>query len=164
MNRIFSLLGQRGCVAFVTLLAVVVSSVAYAQKEAAIPDAPLPAQVLTAQGQTPPLLPGSPQTSPAPGRTITLERALDLAKRINPTLQANHTLILQNKRRKSPLTCGPTLSSHGIRSIFLSSNPACLPTRITGKLKLNTTVVSVISLSAAKSDSTGWTPRRLQPP
>ena len=66
MNRIFSLLGQRGCVAFVTPLAVDVSSVAYAQKEAAIPDAPVPAHGLTAQGQTPPLLPGSPQTSPCP--------------------------------------------------------------------------------------------------
>jgi len=43
MNRIFSLLGPRGCVACVALLAVVVSSVAYAQQLAAIPDALVPA-------------------------------------------------------------------------------------------------------------------------
>ena len=112
MNRIFSLLGQRGCVAFVALLAVAVSSVAYAQQEAAIPDAPEPAHALTAQRQTPPPLPGSPQTSPVPGRTITLERALELAKRNNPTLQANQTLILQNKAQEitANLRPNPVLS------------------------------------------------------
>ena len=112
MNHIFSLLGRRGCVAFVALLAGVVPSVAYAQQEAAIPDAPAPAHLLTAQGQTPPPLPGSPQTSPAPGRTITLERALDLAKRNNPTLQANQTLILQNKAQEitANLRPNPVLS------------------------------------------------------
>ena len=77
MNRIFSLLGQRGCVALVALPQSSFRLVAYAQPEAAIPDAPVPAPVLTAQGQTPPPLPRDPQTSPAPGPTITLERALD---------------------------------------------------------------------------------------
>jgi len=112
MNRIFSLLGQRGCVAFVALLAVAVSSVAYAPQEAAIPDAPEPAHALTAQRQTPPPLPGSPQTSPVPGRTISLERALELAKRNNPTLQANQTLILQNKAQEitANLRPNPVLS------------------------------------------------------
>ena len=72
--------------------------------------------MLTAQAQTPPPLAGPPQL-PVPvlnpsARAITLEQALDLAKRNNPTLQANQTLILQNKAQEitANLRPNPVLS------------------------------------------------------
>jgi cobalt-zinc-cadmium efflux system outer membrane protein len=75
-----------------------------AQQNTALPDAPLPRHVLLAQLQTQMPAPTTPQTSlPVPQsapNAITLERALDLAKRNNPTLQANQTLVLQNKAQE----------------------------------------------------------------
>jgi cobalt-zinc-cadmium efflux system outer membrane protein len=112
MNRIPSPAGHLRCVASVALLAVVASLGAYAQQEPAVPNAPVPAYVLTAQSQTPPPLPGTTQAPPASGSVITFEQALDLAKRNNPTLQANQTLILQNKAQEitANLRPNPVLS------------------------------------------------------
>ena len=75
-----------------------------AQQHTGLPDAPQPHHVLMAQTQTPQPVPGVPQAplpmSQASANAITLEQALDLAKRNNPTLQANQTLILQNKAQE----------------------------------------------------------------
>ena len=86
---------------------------AHAQQETAAPDPPLPSHVLIAQNQTPPSFPGTVQVPPAtPTRVITLEQALDLATRNNPTLRANQTLILQNKAQEisANLRPNPVLS------------------------------------------------------
>jgi cobalt-zinc-cadmium efflux system outer membrane protein len=87
-----------------------------AQQNSGLPDAPVPARVLTAQAQMPPPLAGTTQAPPpisgTSGKTITLEQALELAKRNNPTLQANQTLILQNKAQEitANLRPNPVLS------------------------------------------------------
>ncbi len=72
--------------------------------------------MLTAQAQTPPPVAGPPQV-PVPlinpsARAVTLEQALDLAKRNNPSLQASQTLILQNKAQEitANLRPNPVLS------------------------------------------------------
>lgn len=104
MHRAFIYSSCRPCLAFAALVALIVPSGIGAQDNAALPDAPQPTRVLTAQVQTPQPLPGTPQVSrPVPktsGQAITLEQALELAKRNNPTLQANQTLILQNKAQE----------------------------------------------------------------
>ncbi len=81
-----------------------------------LPVAPEPTRVLTAQAQTPPPLAGPPQV-PVPlinpsARAVTLEQALDLAKRNNPSLQASQTLIRQNKAQEitANLRPNPVLS------------------------------------------------------
>src|SRR5664279_275378 len=98
------------------LFLLIVPSCLSAQQNSALPDAPVPTRVLTAQAQTPPPLAGPPQV-PVPlinpsARSVTLEQALDLAKRNNPTLQANQTLILQNKAQEitANLRPNPVLS------------------------------------------------------
>jgi outer membrane protein, heavy metal efflux system len=88
-----------------------------AQQRSTLPDAPQPRSALTAQAQTlPPSAAGPPQV-PVPlinpsARAVTLEEALDLAKRNNPSLQANQTLILQNKAQEitANLRPNPVLS------------------------------------------------------
>jgi outer membrane protein, heavy metal efflux system len=98
------------------LIVLVSSRWVSAQQNSAWPDAPIPRRVLTAQAQTPPPMAGAPQTpNLAPktaGRAITLEQALGLATRNNPTLQANQTLILQNKAQEitANLRPNPVLS------------------------------------------------------
>ena len=88
-----------------TGVAVVIAARAVpAQQRNPLPDAPLPQGVLTAQVQTPqpsPTAPQAPLAMPtASGSSITLEQALDLASRNNPTLRANETLVLQNKAQE----------------------------------------------------------------
>jgi len=97
---------------FAAAIAVLAPTAAYAQQRAAVPDAPVPSHLLTAQAQTPPPLPGAAQAPSATSHIITLEQALDLAKRNNPTLQANQTLILQNKAQEitANLRPNPVLS------------------------------------------------------
>ena len=97
---------------FAAAIAVLAPTAAYAQQQAAVPDAPVPSHLLTAQAQTPPPLPGAAQAPSATSHIITLEQALDLAKRNNPTLQANQTLILQNKAQEitANLRPNPVLS------------------------------------------------------
>jgi cobalt-zinc-cadmium efflux system outer membrane protein len=84
------------------------------QNELASPNAPGRDRVLTAQAQTPP-----PDQHQAPylhpkigGQAITLEQAFDLTKQNNPTLQANQTLILQNRAQEitANLRPNPVLS------------------------------------------------------
>lgn len=58
---------------------------------------PLPAQVAT---QPVPASDSSPVPPKPSGPSLTLEQALDLARRNNPTLQATRTLILQNKSQE----------------------------------------------------------------
>ena len=115
MFRINPIFGLRWYVVFPGLVALAVSFAARAQQPVPLPNAPQPHRVLTAQVQTPPV-PGTQQVpTPAPmpsGQAITLEQALDLAKRNNPTLQANQTLILQNKAQEitANLRPNPVLS------------------------------------------------------
>jgi outer membrane protein, heavy metal efflux system len=83
---------------------VAAPSAAPAQQASALPDAPQPRHFLMAQMQSPQPVPASPRT-PLPGNkalpnAITLEQALDLAERNNPTLQANQTLVLQSKAQE----------------------------------------------------------------
>ncbi len=87
-----------------------------AQQNSGLPDAPQPRRILTAQAQTPPPVTAPPQV-PVPlinplARAVTLEEALDLAKRNNPSLQASQTLILQNKAQEitANLRPNPVLS------------------------------------------------------
>jgi hypothetical protein len=69
-------------------LMLLMASPVSAQQSSGLPDAPVPTRVLTAQAQTPPPLTTPPQVSPplpnALGPAITLEQALELAKRNNP--------------------------------------------------------------------------------
>ncbi len=116
MFRISSIFGLRWYVlVFSALVALVLPCVTRAQQLGSLPDAPVPPRVLTAQVQAPPV-PGTQQVpTPAPvssGQAITLEQALDLAKRNNPTLQANQTLILQNRAQEitANLRPNPVLS------------------------------------------------------
>ena len=89
-------------------LMLLMASPGSAQQSSGLPDAPMPTGVLTAQAQTPAPLAAAPQVSPplpkALGQAITLEQALDLARRNNPTLQANQTLIQQNKAQEITAT------------------------------------------------------------
>ncbi len=87
----------------------------WAQQTTTLPDAPQPRRVLTAQAQTPPPVAAPQMPAPTPrtaAHAITLEQALDLATRNNPTLQANQTLILQNKAQEitANLRPNPVLS------------------------------------------------------
>jgi outer membrane protein, heavy metal efflux system len=113
MFRINSIFGLRRYVVFPGLLALALPFAAQAQQPAPLPDAPHPPRVLTAQVQAP-LVPGTqPAPTPAPRvSAITLEQALGLAKHNNPTLQANQTLILQNKAQEitANLRPNPVLS------------------------------------------------------
>jgi cobalt-zinc-cadmium efflux system outer membrane protein len=115
MFRINSIFGLRSYVVFSGLVALAVPFVARAQQPVPLPDAPQPHRVLTAQVQTPPVSGTQQVPTPAPmpsGQAITLEQALDLAKRNNPTLQANQTLILQNRAQEitANLRPNPVLS------------------------------------------------------
>jgi outer membrane protein, heavy metal efflux system len=115
MFRINSIFGLRRDVVFAGLVVLALPFAARAQQPAPLPDAPQPHSVLTAQVQTPPAPGTQPVPTPAPNptpRAITLEEALDLAKRNNPTLQANQTLILQNKAQEitANLRPNPVLS------------------------------------------------------
>ena len=97
-------------------LMLLMASPASAQQSSGLPDAPVSTRALTAQAQTPPPLTTPQQASPplpkAPGLAITLEQALELAKRNNPTLQANQALIQQNKAQEitANLRPNPVLS------------------------------------------------------
>ena len=92
-------------------LMLLMASPLSAQQSSGLPDAPVPTRALTAQAQTPPPLTTPQQASPplpkAPGLAITLEQALELAKRNNPTLQANQTLIQQNKAQEITASLRP---------------------------------------------------------
>jgi cobalt-zinc-cadmium efflux system outer membrane protein len=98
------------------LILVVTSSHVPAQQNSGLPDAPMPPRVLLAQAQTPPPTGGAaqmPLPMPSPSAyAISIEQALDLAKRNNPTLQANQALILQNKAQEitANLRPNPVLS------------------------------------------------------
>ena len=116
MKQLFSNSSFRKSATVAGLFLLVTACHLSAQQSSGLPDAPLPSRVLTAQAQTPPPLTGPPQV-PVPvlnpsSRAITLEQALDLAKRNNPTLQANQTLILQNKAQEitANLRPNPVLS------------------------------------------------------
>jgi cobalt-zinc-cadmium efflux system outer membrane protein len=106
----------RKCATAVGLTVLVACGLLSAQQNSTLPDAPQPRSVLTAQAQTPPPTAGPPQvtvpvTNPS-ARAVTLEEALDLAKRNNPSLQASQTLILQNKAQEitANLRPNPVLS------------------------------------------------------
>src|SRR5450755_2330108 len=97
-------------------LTVLVACSLSAQQNSTLPDAPQSRRALTAQAQTPPPVAGPPQV-PVPlinpsARAVTLEEALELAKRNNPALQASQTLILQNKAQEitANLRPNPVLS------------------------------------------------------
>ena len=116
MNEPFSFSVFRRCATVAGLIMLVAPGLVSAQQNSGLPDAPQPRCVLTAQAQTPPPVAGPPQV-PVPVlnpsvRAITLEQALDLAKRNNPTLQANQTLIQQNKAQEitANLRPNPVLS------------------------------------------------------
>jgi outer membrane protein, heavy metal efflux system len=102
------------CAAIIALTAMLLPLTMSAQSQTALPNAPGSTRVLTAQVQTPP--PDQHQAPYVPpkitGQAITLEQALDLAKQKNPTLQANQTLILQNKAQEitANLRPNPVLS------------------------------------------------------
>jgi cobalt-zinc-cadmium efflux system outer membrane protein len=102
------------CAAVAVLLAMLLPLRVSAQDETTLPNAPGSAHVLTAQVQTPP--PDQHQGPYVPpkisGQAITLELALELAKQNNPTLQANQTLILQNRAQEitANLRPNPVLS------------------------------------------------------
>src|SRR5664279_5070972 len=115
MTQLFSHSSIRRIAFLAGLIALVAPSRLPAQQKPGLPDAPLPIRVLTAQ--TAPPLAGPPQV-PVPvlnpsEPAITLERALELAKRNNPALQANQMLILQNKAQEitANLRPNPVLSS-----------------------------------------------------
>src|ERR1019366_6490873 len=97
MRQFMSRSSFRKCATVAGLLALMAPCRVSAQQKSGLPDAPMPTRVLTAQAQTPPPLVGTPQVSlstpKTAGQAISLEQALDLAKRNNPTLQANQTLI-----------------------------------------------------------------------
>jgi len=114
MTQLFSHSSIRRIAFLAGLIALVAPSRLPAQQKPGLPDAPLPIRVLTAQ--TAPPLAGPPQV-PVPvlnpsEPAITLERALELAKRNNPALQANQMLILQNKAQEitANLRPNPVLS------------------------------------------------------
>jgi cobalt-zinc-cadmium efflux system outer membrane protein len=116
MNPLTSNSSFRMSTALAGLMALVTPLNIWAQQNSTPPDASQPRSVLTAQAQTPEPLAGPPQV-PVPlinpsARAITLEEALDLAKRNNPSLQASQTLILQNKAQEitANLRPNPVLS------------------------------------------------------
>ena len=116
MKQFMSQYSLRKCATVAGLIALTATCRVSAQQSSGLPDAPVPTRVLTAQAQAPPPLTAPPQVSPplpnALGPAITLEQALDLAKRNNPTLQANQTLIQQNKAQEitANLRPNPVLS------------------------------------------------------
>ena len=87
----------------IALVLVSTSTSASAQDASPLPNAPGSRGVVTAQVQTPSPAPTARQSSAAPKAlpvAITIEQALDLAKRNNPALRANHTLISQNNAQE----------------------------------------------------------------
>jgi cobalt-zinc-cadmium efflux system outer membrane protein len=106
----------RKCATVAGLTVLVASGPVSAQQNTGLPDAPQPRRVLTAQAQAPPPVASRPQVPVPlinpPARAVTLEEALDLAKRNNPSLQASQTLILQNKAQEitANLRPNPVLS------------------------------------------------------
>src|ERR1035438_3538322 len=105
----------RKCATAAGLTVLVASGPVSAQQNTGLPDAPRPRRVLTAQAQTPPPVAAPQIPVPKPktaAQAITLDQALDLATRNNPTLQANQTLILQNKAQEitANLRPNPVLS------------------------------------------------------
>jgi outer membrane protein, heavy metal efflux system len=116
MNKPFSCLWLRKYATIAGWMMLVAASRISAQQSSALPDAPMPLRVLTAQAQAPPPMAGPPQV-PVPlinpaEISVTLEQALDLAKRNNPSLQASQTLVLQNKAQEitANLRPNPVLS------------------------------------------------------
>jgi outer membrane protein, heavy metal efflux system len=109
MERLSSSQHRRSIVVAVWILLASCPSLR-AQSGGVLPDAPRPARVLTAQAQATPLPPPPPeapvQLQPS-GPAITLEQALELAKRNNPTLQANQMLIFQNKAQETTANLRP---------------------------------------------------------
>jgi outer membrane protein, heavy metal efflux system len=91
-------------IALVVVVAVTIAaSIAAAQEKAALPDAPGSSRVLTAQVTTRPVPDADPQAAPSPlpsGPVITLDQALELAKKNSPTLRATRTLVLQNQAQE----------------------------------------------------------------
>jgi cobalt-zinc-cadmium efflux system outer membrane protein len=72
-----------------------------------LPDAPLPVRILVAQAQSGP--PAADQQTPGSSQipdttvhpvSITIEQAIDFARRNNPSIQASRTLIQQNKAQE----------------------------------------------------------------
>jgi outer membrane protein, heavy metal efflux system len=104
MFRNYEYSGLRRYATLFGIVALAFTPCVHAQDSAALSDAPGQRRVLTAQVQAPPSLPpAAKMPPPTPGAltpSITLEQALDLAKRNNPTLQANQTLILQNRAQE----------------------------------------------------------------
>jgi cobalt-zinc-cadmium efflux system outer membrane protein len=102
------------CAAIAAVAVVLSPAPATAQNETALPNASGPDRVFTAQAQTPP--PDQHQAPYLPpkisGQAITLEQAFELAKQNNPTLQANQTLIMQNRAQEitANLRPNPVLS------------------------------------------------------
>ena len=165
MNPALSFPNRRGRTALAALLALVAPLVTCAQQGAAVIGPPAAAQILTAQAQTPPPLPGpSPAPSASP-HVLTLEQALDLAKQNNPTLQANQTLIRQNKAQEITANLRP----NPVLSWDTQYLPLFEPSLFTNsnyweRLRFSTMSASAISSSAVRNDSTVWTQRKLLPP
>jgi cobalt-zinc-cadmium efflux system outer membrane protein len=97
---------------YLAVATIAIASVRVASAQTPLPDAPAPNPRLSAQMQAPVPLAGAPQGSPGQASPVqapatqatvngtTIEQAIELAKRNNPTLQANQTLILQNKAQE----------------------------------------------------------------
>jgi outer membrane protein, heavy metal efflux system len=109
MNSFILFVSLRKLATVVGLAMLVAPVGASAQQNLSLPDAPGARRVLMAQAQTPPLGTVPPQaTVPNSADTsITLERALELAAQNNPSLQANRTLILQNKAQETTANLRP---------------------------------------------------------
>ena len=107
---------------------MVPSTYVMAQQNSRLPDAPMPPRVLPAQSQTLPPTGGAPQTPlpmPSPSaHAISIEQALDLAKRNNPTLQANQKLILQNKAQEITANLRPNPVFSGDTQFLPSVSPS----------------------------------------
>lgn len=115
MTRFSSQLEFRRSLKTVSLL--LVASTALAQQSSPLPDAPGSSRTLTAQVQAPGNPAGAPISTgqvrtPQSANAITIEQALELAKKNNPTLQANQTLVLQNRAQEvtANLRPNPVLS------------------------------------------------------
>ncbi len=114
---------------FSSVLLLAVTCQLFAQTQSApastVPQAPIPAQTQSVPASSapqattpPPTAPIPQQQIPAPGKpyapsvVITIEQAIDLARQYNPTLEAQRTLISQNKEQEvtANLRPNPTLS------------------------------------------------------
>ncbi len=107
-----------GCSAAALGWVALFASMAFTQTQTApqvYPQAPSAVQV----PEPPPPMPPAPTpaqsvvTTQAPGAILTIEQAIELARRNNPTLQANATLVPQNKEQEvtASLRPNPLLSA-----------------------------------------------------